>query len=81
MHVLLYGEAGLIVYREHLHEMHVQQFAVCSLEQEVAALNQEINDWHSNAFYLEKMAREELLMGLPHERVYIVPRREQNDTA
>lgn len=43
---------------------------LASLEQEIAALEGEIAAWNSNAFYKEKVAREELQMARAHEHIF-----------
>jgi cell division protein FtsB len=42
------------------------------LNKEVKSLEQELNEWHTDSFYKEKIAREKLYFVYPYEELYLL---------
>jgi len=67
---LIWSDVGLFRYYAVKKQIEVRKREFSALRQEVQEIEGEIAKWESNPFYLEKMAREELGMGYPDEKVY-----------
>ena len=71
-YVLLDGGKMLAKFRDQQQKIAVVAQELAVLEAEVATLKKEIVAWEQQDFALEKMAREQLLLGRSVERVYLV---------
>jgi len=68
--VLLYGKNGLYaileLYKENKQIIQETQ----KIDRQIQLLENKILEWNAHDFYKEKVAREQLQMARPHDRVY-----------
>ena len=69
---LVFGTQGVDRYFEVKNEIKIQKDKIVRLNNKIADLNNKITSWLSDDFELEKMAREELQMGYPSEKLYLL---------
>lgn len=69
---LITGENGIKAYRGVKLDVTREMSNIELLKKELDSLRVEIDDWKSDKFFAEKTAREELLLGMPGEKVYII---------
>jgi cell division protein FtsB len=69
---LIFGNNGILRYFAVKKEIVHQKYKVVKLKSKIEELNTKIALWGQNDFELEKMAREELQMGYPDEKVYLL---------
>ncbi|MCK4517393.1 septum formation initiator family protein [Candidatus Babeliales bacterium] len=67
---LIFSEIGFVRYLDAKKQFDCKQDELVALTTEIENLEQEIEDWKSDSFYLEKIARQELGMGRKGEVVY-----------
>lgn len=67
---LIWSDIGLLRYYSVKRQIGVRKREFLALRQEMRGIEGEVAKWESNPFYLVKMAREELGMGYPDEKVY-----------
>lgn len=68
----VWGEFGLLRHYEEKQLLVEKQHSLLALKKEIGVVDQELYDWKTDTFYLEKMAREELGMGHKDEVVYVM---------
>ena len=68
---IINGEKGMRFYMSLMRETHESRVKLASLESKVLSLKNQIKEWNS-PFLAEKVAREELLLGMSGETVYII---------
>ncbi len=66
----IFGGRGLQAIRYISHENKKILSNINKLNQDINNLNQELINWSSDDFYKEKLAREQLLMARPNEKIY-----------
>lgn len=67
-----FGKHGLSMVSAIQIEQQSIALAIGKVSQEIAQLDQEINNWHKYPFYQEKIAREELHMAGKDDEVYFI---------
>jgi cell division protein FtsB len=72
--LFIFGRMGIKSYFDKKKDLDTQISKISELEVKIENLNDEITRWKKDDFELEKMAREELQMGYPDEKVYILPK-------
>lgn len=70
--LILFSDSGFYVFSSLKTEIAKKEKNVATLENEVRSLKKEIDAWQHDKFYLEKMAREELLMGRSNELIFVM---------
>ena len=69
---IITGENGFQAYNKVKSEVAIENENINGLSKELTCLKVEVSDWKSDEFLAEKVAREELLLGMPGEKVYIM---------
>lgn len=69
---VIWGESGLVKYVKAKTEVKEEEKRVLGIKKELSDLSEEINNLKSDSFYLEKIARENLIMGGDKELVYML---------
>ena len=64
--------SGIGVYRALLYDIDVLEREDSLMRQKIVQLTQEVVDWTTGVFELERYAREQLLLGFEGECVYLV---------
>jgi len=70
LYFLIFSEIGFVRYLDAKKQLDCKQHELVALTTEIKNLEQEIEDWKADSFYLEKIARQELGMGHKGEVVY-----------
>lgn len=71
VYFFLWGEFGIVRHYHVQQELYQKQQELLVLKKDLKGIEQELEKWKNDPFYLEKMAREELGMGRKDEVVYI----------
>ncbi|MCK4265581.1 septum formation initiator family protein [Candidatus Babeliales bacterium] len=66
------GNQGIKAYWNIKKSIKHQKVRVAKLKEKKQKLRCYVDDWKTDKFLTEKLAREELLLGMPGEKVYIV---------
>lgn len=69
---IIWGDNGFIKYLQLENEISQEKAKIEKKEKSIAVLEKKIKKWEKDDFELEKMAREDLQMGMANERVYIL---------
>lgn len=69
---IVYGEVGLYAYYSSKEQVEKEKTKLVKVCKQIDDLEQEVANWNSDNFYLEKMAREDLCMGHKDEIIYLV---------
>jgi len=69
---LVWGDVGLMRYQKVKQEVEKKEQKLCVLRKELKNIEETILRWKSSPFVIEKMAREELAMGYPGEKVFFL---------
>lgn len=72
---LIWGTNGVKTYFTFKNKIETKKAQVKALETEVLTLNNQIKQWQSDEFELEKTARQELNMSCTNELVYQMPQK------
>ncbi|MFH1643779.1 MAG: septum formation initiator family protein [bacterium] len=68
----IWGNKGFIVYKQMQKDINVDLNKITETQKEIARLKTDIDQWQNNDFMIEKMARQELQMALPDEKIYVL---------
>ena len=68
----IWGNKGFLHYLSLQKEINVENQKINQLVKDIDSLKSNIDLWQNNDFMIEKMAREDLQMALPDEKVYIL---------
>lgn len=69
----LFGAQGLQALMQLKKQNVILHNELESMQQDVKDLEQKLQDWRTNLFYKEKIAREQLQMARPNEEIYFLP--------
>lgn len=69
---IIFGQRGIKKYLELKNEINFEKNKILKVENKIKKFQEKIDDWQRGDFELEKVAREELQMGLADEKVYIL---------
>jgi cell division protein FtsB len=69
---IIVGKTGLLSYFSLKKEIRAEKEKVDRIKQKIEKLSLKIQRWQQDDFELEKLAREDLQMGLPDEKVYLL---------
>ena len=72
LNLFICGENGILYYVSLRREVEIERQSVVEVKKELAKIRQDISNLESDDFYLEKSAREDLIMGKEGELVYLV---------
>ena len=72
MNFIIRGDKGISAYLNVKKEVKQQKLEMNHLHVKLDDLKEQIQAWNDDEFLLEQAAREELLLGMPGEKVYIV---------
>ncbi len=69
---LIWGKQGVKSYLILKQDINKEILLLSKLDTKLVSLKQQIDKWENDKFLLEKELRQELLLGLPQETVYII---------
>jgi len=69
----IWGKRGIVRYFTLKYKIEKDKHKILALEQDVAATKNRIIDVRNEPFELEKIAREDLLLGHTNELIYLIP--------
>ncbi|MBU1008241.1 septum formation initiator family protein [Candidatus Dependentiae bacterium] len=69
VYFLIWSDIGLVRYYSLKSQIETRKRDLLTLRREIWAIEGAVDRWKKNPFFLEKMAREELGMGYPNEKV------------
>ena len=71
LNLFIWGENGILSYLSLRKEIEIEIQSIETIKKELAQIHQDISNLKNDAFYFEKLAREDLLMGKEGEFVYL----------
>jgi len=70
--LVILGECGIQSYLSIKRDIDTQNVTIESLKSDMDGLRSEVDRWKNDKFLVEKVAREDLLLGMKGETVYII---------
>ena len=74
IYFFLFGNVGLFVQRRQKQDLYALEHKILLLEKSVDLIGKNISNLLNDDFYIEKVARQDLQMGLEDEIVYVLPK-------
>ena len=68
----IWGNKGFLYYRSLQKDVNVENQKTMKLVKDIDSLKSKIDLWQNNDFMIEKMARQDLQMALPDEKVCLI---------